>query len=242
MRHRLLTAVVLALVCALPASAQTVDEIIAKNIEAKGGLDRLAAIKTLRMTGTMTVGPGVEAPFVMEFKRPNQMRMDITVQGMTVTQAFNGKAGWMVNPMTGRTEAESVPPEALKMMEEQADFDGPLVDYAAKGHAVQLVGKAQVGDAGTYQLRITFKNGDVRHYYLDAARYLEVRVEGKATVRGSEMETEGIIGDYREVAGVMFPHSMESAPKGSPQKQKMTVTKVEVNPEIDDSRFQMPGK
>jgi hypothetical protein len=223
---------------AVAVPAQTVDDIIAKNLEAKGGLDKLKAVETLRMTGAMTVGPGMEAPFVMEFKRPSMIRMDITHQGATVTQAFDGKAGWTQNPLAGNPAPSAVPPEVLRLMEEQADFDGPLVDYKAKGHRIELEGKG----AGAYKLRITFKNGQVRYYFLDATTFLETRVEGKTNMLGRETETVGTISDYREVDGIKLPHAMESGPKGSPQKQKMVVQRVEVNPPIDESRFRMPGK
>jgi outer membrane lipoprotein-sorting protein len=238
MLHSFARAVALVLASVAVSSAQTVDDIIAKNIESKGGLAKLKAVETLRMTGTMTVGPGMEAPFVMEFKRPGRMRMDVMVQGTVVTQAFDGKVGWMQNPLVGNSAPAAVPPEVLRVMEEQADLDGPLVDYKAKGHKIELAGK----EADSYKLQITFKNGDVRYYYLDARTYLEKRVEGKTNLRGKEADTEGIIGDYRDVGGLMLPHAMESAPKGSPQKQKMVVQKIEINPGIEDSRFQMPGK
>jgi len=101
MRRRLLSGLAVGVLIALPVSAQTVDEIIAKNLQAKGGLQKLKAVQTARMAGTMTVGPGMEAPFVIEFKRPNQMRLDFTLQGMTGTQAYDGKTGWMLMPSAG---------------------------------------------------------------------------------------------------------------------------------------------
>ncbi len=185
----------------------------------------------------MTVKPGMEAPFVMEFKRPNRMRMNIDVEGRTVTQGFDGKTGWILTPRG----PEKVPVEAARMMEEQADFDGPLVDYRAKGHRIELAGKETVEGREAYKLEITFKNGDVRYYFLDAETYLEVRVEGKTSpLPGKETETEGRIGDYREVDGLMIPHLMESGPKGSSERGRMVIQKVEINPEIPDTRFRMP--
>jgi outer membrane lipoprotein-sorting protein len=240
MLHSFARAMALIVVSAAAASAQTVDDIIAKNLEAKGGLAKIRAVETLRMTGTMTVGPNMEAPFVMEFKRPGRLRMDVTVQGTTITQAFDGKLGWMANPLAGPA-ASVAPPDAQKVMEEQSDFDGPLVDYKAKGHKIVLVGKEKAGQADAYKLQLLFKNGDVRYYYLDATSCLEIRVEGKTNVRGKLVNTVGIIGDYKPVDGLVLPHSMESVPQGG-QNQKMTVTKVEVNPAIEDGRFRMPGK
>ena len=240
MFRQLLTGLALIALVAVPASAQTAEGLIAKNLEAKGGLEKIKAVQTMRMTGTMTLGPGMEAPFVMELKRPNQMRLDFTMQGMTGTQAYDGKVGWQVVPFAGRKEPQELPSEALKQLEEQADMDGPLVDFQAKGHKVEYLGREKVEGTDTYVLRVTLKSGDVRKIFLDAQQHLEIRTEGKANVRGAQMEGESTIGDYREVAGLMLPHSMESGQKGSPQKMRMTIQKIEVNVPVDDARFRMP--
>ncbi len=141
MFRRFLAGLALAALAAAPASAQTVDEILAKNAAARGGLDKIKAVQTMRLTGTMTVGPGMEAPFVMEQKRPNLMRMEFTLQGMTGIQAFDGKVGWQLMPFSGRKDPEPMAEDALKQAQEQADFDGPLIDAKAKGNTVELVAR-----------------------------------------------------------------------------------------------------
>jgi outer membrane lipoprotein-sorting protein len=223
-----------------PAGAQTVDEIVARHVAARGGLDKIASLQTIRMTGTMTMGPGLEVPFVLEMKRPNRMRLDMQVQGQTGTQAFDGTRGWMLMPFGGRSAPEPMPAEAVREAQEQADFDGVLVNRQAKGHEVELVGKEPVDGAEAYHLKVTLKNGSVRHLYLDAASFLEIKAEGTRTIRGNEVESESVIGDYREVGGLMFPHRMETGIKGVPQRQRMTVQRIELNVPIDDSRFAMP--
>jgi hypothetical protein len=223
-----------------PAAAQTLDEILAKNLEARGGLDKLKSVQSVRISGRMTVGPGIEAPIALELKRPNQMRLDITVQGMTGSQAYDGTGGWALMPFGGQKNPEPMSADETKLAEEQADIDGPLVDYKTKGHTVELVGKEQVEGTDTFKLKVTMKNGVVRHIYLDAEYFLEIRDEGKRTIRGAEMETESIVGDYKEVGGIMFPHSIESGVKGMPQRQKLSVDKIELNVPIDAARFKMP--
>lgn len=240
MFRKILAGLALAALVAVPASAQTLDEILARNLKAKGGLDKIKAVQTIRMTGTMTIGPGMEAPFVLEQKRPNMMRMEFTLQGMTGVQAFDGKTGWQLMPFSGRKDPEPLPEDAMKQVEEQSDFDGPLVDFKAKGHTVELVGKEPVDGSPAYKLKVTLKNGDVRYIYLDADQYLEVRTEGKTKIRGTDVDGESTIGDYKAVGGLMFPHSVESGQKGSPQKMKMTIQKIELNVPIDDARFKMP--
>jgi outer membrane lipoprotein-sorting protein len=225
-----------------PAASLTVDEIVAKNIQARGGLDKLKAVKSVRMTGHMTIGPGTEAPMVIEVKRPDKLRLDVTAQGMTLTQAYDGKNGWQINPFAGNKNAEPMSADELKEAAEQADMDGPLVDWKAKGHKVELVGKEKVEGTDVYKLRVTLKDGNVHYLYLDADSYLDIKAEAKRTVRGTEVETEQTIGDYKDVGGLMIPHSFEAGAKGRPEKQKITVEKIEVDVPIDDSRFAMPAK
>jgi outer membrane lipoprotein-sorting protein len=230
----------LGIALAAPAAAQSVDEIIAKHIEAMGGLEKIKSVKSVRMTGTMAV-QGIEAPIVLEIKRPNSLRMDITVQGMVGSQGFDGTKGWSLMPFTGSTTPQEMPEEEMRMVEEQADMDGPLVDYKAKGHKVELLGKDQVEGAAVHKLQVTLKSGVVRTMYIDAEHFLTIKEEGKRTVRGAEVETETIIGDYKEVGGMMFPHSVDSGQKGSPQRQKITLEKIEINVPLDDARFKMPA-
>jgi outer membrane lipoprotein-sorting protein len=226
-------------VLAAPAAALTVDEVIAKSLEARGGLDKLKAIKAIRMTGKMSMGP-MELPMVIEMKRPASFRADITVQGTLAVQAYDGTTGWGISPM-GPGQAEPVPKEAAKEMADQADMDGPLVDYKDKGSQIELLGKEKVEGSDAYKLKVTKKDGDVEYYFLDADSYLPVRVEAKRTVRGTEIEGETTIGDYKEAGGFLWPYSIQNAAKGRPEKQTITVEKIEVNPTLDDARFKMPA-
>jgi len=224
-----------------PAAAQTVDELIAKNIQARGGIEKLKAVKTARATGKMVMGQGMEAPFVMLEKRPKQTRMEFTFQGMTGVQAFDGANGWMIMPFMGKKDPEAMPAEENKLMDEQADMDGPLVDYKTKGHKVELLGKEQVEGADAYKLKLTMKSGSTRTIFLDADSYLEIKAEAKRTVRGTEVDGETLYGDFKEVGGMMMAHTIENGVKGSPQKQKMVFEKIEINPDLADSLFAMPA-
>ena len=237
-----LGALALAVVVASPAVAQTADEIIAKNQDAQGGLAKLKAVQSVRMTGKMTIGPGMEAPMVIEMKRPKQMRVDIAIQGMTITQAYDGTTGWMINPLSGRTDPEPLPSEMIKLVEEQADMDGPLMDYKSKGNTVEYLGKDKAEGTDCYKLKVTLKNGDVRTFYFDADSYLMIKQESKTMVRGTEQLSDTIAGDYKDVNGLIMAHSIDSGQAGQPTRQKITVDKIEINVPIDDARFKMPLK
>jgi outer membrane lipoprotein-sorting protein len=221
--------------------AQTADEIIAKNIQARGGKDKLKAVQSERVTGKVVMGQGMEAPFTRELVRPNKMRMEFTIQGMTGVQAYDGKSGWSVMPFMGKKDPEAMSADDLKQVADDADMDGPLVDYKDKGNQVELVGKADVEGTPAYKLKVTKKNGDVVNLYLDADSYLEIKAEGKTKVRGQEIEGETTFGDYKTVEGLTFPFSMEQKAKGMPGGMTISVTKVEINPKLEDSRFAMPA-
>jgi len=221
--------------------AQSVDEIVAKHIQARGGMDKLKAVQTIRSTGKMEVGPGIEAPGIFIQKRPDMTRLDFQVQVLPATQAYDGKAAWAIMPFMGKKDPELMPADETKEMQEEADIDGPLVDYKAKGNQVELVGKENVEGTPAYKLKVTLKNGNVKYMYLDADSGLQIKEEEKRIMHGSEQETEASLGDYREVNGVMFPFAIENGIKGSPQKEKITIEKLEINVPLDEASFKMPA-
>lgn len=235
----------LALLLAAPvllAQAPSLDQVLAKYYEAKGGLARMKAVQSMRMTAKMANGP-MAFPIVIEAKRPGSVRVDVDIQGNQIVQAFDGKVGWSINPFqqSAKKDAEPMTPDELKEFEVQADMDGPLVDWKAKGHTVELLGKEPVEGSDAIKLKLTLKNGDVRTIYLDADSYLEVKMVSKRKVRGTEIEAETSLGDYKDVDGLMIAHAMENGAKGMPQKQKIVIEKVELNVPIADARFAMPA-
>src|SRR5712671_5315085 len=157
------------LLCLLPAatSAQTADEILAKVIAARGGLDKLRAVRSERISGTISFGE-VSGPFVVELKRPLKMHMQLTIQNQTMVRVYDGKQGWANNPFAGKVDPEAMSGDELKNITEESDFDGPLLDYKSKGNQIELVGKDKVDDKDVWRLKLTTKNGDAR-FYLFAA-------------------------------------------------------------------------
>ena len=221
-------------------SAQTVDEIIAKNLQAFGGLAKFRTVQSMKMTGDFEAA-GMQAGFTQIFKRPMKVRLDISIQGLTLIQAYDGQTGWQVAPFTGKKDAEQMTADDLKNVRQQADFEGPLVDYKQKGNSVELVGKEKVEGTDVYHLKVTLKDGDVRNLYLDADSFLTVKVVAKTTMRGSEIELDTTLGDYKEVDGMLFPFSIEQhSVNGQGPGQKITIKKVELNVPVDDSIFKMP--
>ncbi len=221
--------------------APSVDDIIAKHVKAIGGKEKLSAQKSRKLSGkTMMGGGAMEAPTSLEMERPNRFRVDFTFQGMTGTQAYDGKTGWFIMPFGGKTDPEKMSPEDMKELEDQADIDGPLVDYKEKGHKVELMGKEDADGAQAYKLKVTKKSGDVEYHFVDAEQFLVLKVKGKRSIQGTEVDFETVFGDYKPVEGVILAHSIEN--RGGPMGggMVMTIEKVEVNPKFPTDRFAMP--
>jgi hypothetical protein len=225
----------------LAAADPTADEIIASYVAKIGGADKLSAVKTLKKSGKFTGGGGFEAKVVEENKRENMIRQEFVLQGMTGVTAYDGKDGWKIDPFQGKKDVEPLGEDEMKQIVEDSDFDGPLVHYKEKGNKVELVGKEPVEGTDAWKLKVTLANGDVQHYYMDTDYFVPIKVEYKRIVRGAERESETSIGDYKEVAGVYFPHSFETGQKGSPNRSKVVFDRIEANLPLDDSLFHRPA-
>ncbi len=224
--------------------AQNVDEIIAKHLEAIGGLDHIKAIKSMRMTGKMVMGSmGIEGTVTRTIKRPNNIRMDIGFQGQNMVSAYDGKTAWQIVPFMGDPKPHPMPEDQAKQMIREADFDGPLVDYKEKGHKVEFVGKAEVEGTEALKLKVTLKDGDVFYAFLDPEYYVELKrvTTQKNRQTGMDVEVQTFFSDYKEVAGVMIPHALRIKGTG-PGEVNFTVEKVEVNVDLDDALFAMPAE
>lgn len=223
----------------IPAAAQTADEIIARSIEARGGLAAIRAVQSVRMTGKMAMGE-MQMPMTVEMMRPSSFRAEMSFQGRPVVQAFDGQQAWTVPPM-GDGRPQALPAEAARQMAQQADIDGALVDYQAKGNQVELVGKEKVDGADAWRVKLTHKGGDVEHYLIDAKSGLPVRVEAVRRFGERQMEGETALGDYKDAGGWKWPHTIVNSAKGGAEKQTLSFDTIEVNPALENARFRMPA-
>ncbi|MCP4897008.1 MAG: hypothetical protein GY906_08535 [bacterium] len=241
-RQALLVGVVIALL-ALCSNVMAIEleEVLATHHETIGGEEAWLDVQTVSMSGTMRMGGGqMEAPFSIEFKRPMKVRLEFTVQGMTGIQAYDGETGWSVMPFMGKTDPEEMAEDQLKEIKEQAEFDGLLINYEEKGHTVELVGEEEIEGTPAYKLKVTKENGDVVFTYLDTDYCLEFMNVTKREVQGNEVEITNAIGDYKEVEGLIFAHSIEVAFGDQPAAQEIIIDKIELGKEISDDRFTMP--
>ena len=252
----------------------TAAQIVEKNVAARGGLQAWRGINALSMTGKMDAGgnnrptlpvPGrksgkqmpaprpaeqVQLPFVMELKRPRKVRVELEFNGQTALQVFDGANGWKVRPFLNRREVESYTAEEMKAASTQAELDGYLVDYVAKGSKVELVGTEKVEERDTYKLQLTTKSGQAIHIWIDAATFLETKIEGTPRrLDGKYRPVEIYLREFRMVNGLVLPYLLETRVREenapgmkTPQTitEKIVIEKVVVNPKLDDALFSKP--
>lgn len=227
---------------AAAAHAQTVDEIVAKNLQAKGGAEKWQSINTVKMTGKIAA-QGQEMPLTVYAKRPNLNRQEISLPDGRVVQAFDGTTAWVINPMMGSDVPQVAPGGAADLMKNAADFDGALINYKSKGTVIELVGKEKLADKDVYHLKLTMKGGQVQHYFLDAESGLEVKTsaEIETGMGGTKQTLDTEMSNYKQVGGIMLPHTVRQFMNGN-KMAEVSVTGVEFNAPVDDSIFRMPKK
>jgi hypothetical protein len=225
------------------APAQPLDDLVAKNIQARGGIVALHAMRSMTLRGKLLVNDGqLELGFVQTVERPSNIRVEARIQGLTQVQAYNGTVGWQINPFQGRKDAERLSADDIKSLAETvADFDGSLVDWKSKGNKLEYLGTEDVDGTQAHKIKLTRQSGDIEYVYLDPDHYLEIRLLSQRTEHGVTVETETDLGDYEKIQGVFVPFSVESGRKGSTDRQKLIVSSAKVNAKTDDSLFNLPA-
>ena len=237
-----LAALALAAVWVPRASAQTADEILDKVFSARGGVDKIKAIRTQRVSGTISFGPGAEGPFSVQFERPGKMHMEINIAGQTVVRVYDGKSvGWVINPFSPNKDVQPMSAEELRGISDESDFDGPLLDYQSKGNHIEFAGKDSIDGNQVVKLKLTNKNGEVRTYFFDASTYLLIKWEGQRHADNQDLNVETFFRDYRDVNGLKFAFEIDSDSPGVSQQQKIILDKIELNVPIDAALFGKPA-
>ena len=227
------------LVLASIGTAQTADELVARNLSARGGADRLRAIQTMTMTGTIGFG-GPANPLRVKVRRPNQIREDFVLDGAAIVRAYDGARGWE----SKAGQARQLVAGELDNIREEAEnaIEGPLLDYAKKGSRAEAIGKADFNGKPAYKLRITTSMGTTITQFLDATSYLEVHEEIERSVNGKPMLIVEDISDYRDVSGIKFAHRFVSGSRENPAAATLQIDKMELNAPLDAAVFGTPSK
>jgi hypothetical protein len=223
---------------AVSARAETVEQVVARYLEARGGLERLHAVTSLRLTGRMVL-PGLAAPFVMELERPAKMRTELTIDDRKAIRGYDGKTAWKLLPLPGESPRPMGPEEAAEA-KAQADVDlSPLVDAAAKGFTLELAGRERRGGIDTWKVIVRGASLP-RTLFLDTRTHLVVQTEEERITDGQKARFVTEVGEYRTVGGIVFPHEIHVGEVGSPDRQRLVFDSIEINPTLDDRRFEMP--
>ncbi len=217
------------------AAAQTVDEVINKHLEAIGGKEKWRTIKSMKSEASVTV-QGMEIPITLHQLHEKAMRQDYTVMNMNAFSIIRKDSGWNYMPFQGQTAPEPLTADALKLGQDQLDIQGDLLDYAAKGNKVELLGKEDMEGAEVFKIKLTKKSGNEVTQFIDAKNYYMVSSSNKVNVNGQEMEMKTNFSNFQKLPeGIVVPFTMESSALPGPMMYK----KIEVNPVIPDSVFKL---
>jgi hypothetical protein len=244
------------------AVTMSAQQIVDRNVAARGGLAAWRAVKALSWTGKLDAGGNnrptlampaphsktampkprpqeqVQLPFVLEMERPRKSRMEIQFKGQTAVQVYDGTQGWKLRPYLNRHEVEPFSAAELKTAAAQADIDGPLIDYAAKGTTVAVAGREAVDGQDAYKLTLTFKDKRVEHVWIDAKTFLEVKLDGTPRrLDGKDHPVWVYLRDYKTVSGLVMPTVYETSVRGVATTEKIIIDKIVVNPPLAGARF-----
>ncbi|GAA0704063.1 hypothetical protein GCM10009105_00630 [Dokdonella soli] len=222
------------------AHATSLDELLAKNLAARGGADKVAVIKTLKTEGKLLFGGQFELRLAQYQKAPDSVRSEASIQGLTAVQAWDGKEAWQISPFQGRKDPERMSADDAKSLADDAPIAGQLIGAHERGSKIEYLGTEDVDGTDAHKLKVTLKNGDVEYVYLDPDHFLEIRTVAQRSVRGTQVESVTDYGDYEQVAGVYFPFSIATETKGDGRSQT-TIEHAEANAPIDDSQFAFPA-
>ncbi len=247
MTARFVLAAALCASVAVPACAQevTAQTLLDKNLQARGGADALAAIKSIRFDGKIIFPGDFELKYDETRARGGadgiETRMNATVQGLTYVQAYDGHTGWKINPFQGRKDPETMSADEARSVADEALIDGALQASRHDGSTVSYLGREDFDGTPAYKLKVVQKDGDQFTYLLDPDTFLEIKVTETRRIRGAEQTTESELGDYMKVGGVYFPMSVDNWPQGqSNQRQRIIIDTATANPPVTPALFELP--
>ena len=213
------------------SNAQTVDEIINKNLDAMGGKEKLSTLKTVKMTGSMST-QGIDIPITITKSHMTGMRMEFEVMGNSNYQTANAKQGWTYMPVRQMTAPEEMDAESYKSFSNQMDIQSPFLNYKEKGTSIELAGSEKVDGSDAYNLKMTYKNGRTANYFIDKKTNRLIKSSAKANVQGQEMDVETLFSDYKQNKdGYWFPYTVTS------MQGPIIFDSVETNMPVDEKIY-----
>jgi len=228
------------LISFLSVNAQdlTMDEVL-NNYYDVMGFAKLKDVNAVKMTG-QSVNQGMETPFTIITVRPDKYRLEVEIQGQKMLQVYNSGSGWFVAPWTGSLDAQDLPADQLKSMKRQADIEGPLYNYAEKGHTAEFLGKDDMEGTEVYKIKLTYNDGDEGTYFIDAENFVVLKEESMINMRGQEIKNEIYFSDFKPIEDMIMPFSFEMKMNGQ-TGQVIKIETVDFKPEVDMKIFDKPA-
>ncbi len=215
------------------ASAQTVDEIISKHLDAIGGVEAWRKVTSIRQEGNMMV-QGAEVKVVRTVLHNKGSRQDISLAGMNGYSIITPVAGWNFMPFQGQMQPEPLTEEDIKEGQPELDAQDELIDYKEKGSSVELVGKDDVEGTECFKLILTFKSGKTQTLFIDPTSFYIIRQVAKQKANGQEMEVITSFSNYQKLPEGIFVAMSMTLPFG-----ELNMNKVEINKPVDEAIFQL---
>jgi hypothetical protein len=232
---RLLSFMLVALVVSATSFAQSADEIIAKHIQAIGGVENWKKINSVRQEAAISV-QGMEIPVVITFVHNKAFKQEFTVMGMTGYSIITSEGGWNFNPMQGQSKPEPVTADELKYGKDQLDLQGEFIDYKTKGHTLELLPSEDVDGSNCFKVKITRKSGTESVYFFDPKTFYTIRATSKVVANGQEVESTVNMSNFQKLPeGIVMPFTMENSQIPAP----ITITKVVINGPVDEAAFKV---
>ncbi len=224
------------------SSDLSVDQIIAKNVEARGGADAWRKIDSMVWIGHVD-NKSSPARFVLAMKRPNKTRFEIVSMNRMALRVFDGTRGWKLKPMRHDEQANMQPYSAQEVTfaHEESVIDGPLIDHAAKGIDAKLGGVDEIEGHKAYRLELRMPSGATRRVWVDASSFLDIKYEHEThTPLGQPGAVDVYYRDYKTIEGVKLPLTIESGAASAPPIDRLTIEKIQMNPQLSDTLFERP--
>jgi hypothetical protein len=226
------------------AAALSAEEIVNRNVAARGGLEAWRKVETMIWSGHLESAhtPAPVLPFQLEQKRPNKTRFEIHVQNQRTVRMFDGARGWKSKASpSGRVDMVRYTPDEERHARDEPIIDGVLIDYGAKGSSVSLAGAEDLGGRKTYHLAVRTVSGETHDVWVDAVSFLEVKMSRITYSAGGARVVPTFYRDYKNFEGLSIPTTVQIGDNTMGMPDIMHVERVTLNAPLSDHHFSPPG-
>jgi outer membrane lipoprotein-sorting protein len=229
------------LTCAAPTLGLTAEEIVAKNLDARGGVEQLQAITSIKATGTIKVPGGTELPLVIFRRDPNLFRQETSFNNISRVLVFDGENAWQSMPLAGKQMTKQMHPADAARIKAQSDFDGLLIDYTQRGLKLEKAEETELDSIPVYHLNLTDGAGTSIDIYLDHESFLEKGMTISSTGDNEPAyQLHTVFDSFTTVSGLKLPNAITVIAQDRVAAE-LAIDKFDINMEMPDSLFQQPA-